>query len=98
MANYADIDMDAGFDYEPSAASSDGDVASEDHSPRDHPANGVEEGSLSPTTIRPDEELACSEGKGPFDHNKDGPKVGSEHGRVLPLNVQVHLRQSDLMR
>ena len=44
------IDMDAGFDYEPSVESSYGNVTSRDHSsdPGDHTIDGVEEGSLSP--------------------------------------------------
>lgn len=79
LANYADIDMDAGFDYEPSDASSDDDAAPGDLSPRDFTTDGVEEGSLSPTTIRPNEEPASSEGKGLYDHDKGCPKVGSGH-------------------
>nr|ADB85301.1 hypothetical protein [Phyllostachys edulis] len=84
LADYTDIDMYAGFNYEPSTASSDGDVAPGDHSLGDHTIDGVEEGSLSPTTIRPDEEPASSESKGPSDHNDGCPKAGSEHGKGSP--------------
>ena len=48
LADYADVDMDAGFDYEPSDASCDGDVASGDHSPGDHPTDGAEKESFPP--------------------------------------------------
>ena len=47
LADYADVDMDAVFDYEPSIDSSDGIAASRDPSadPGDHATGGVEEGS-----------------------------------------------------
>lgn len=76
--------MDAGFDYKPSSASSDGDVASGDHSLGDHTTDGVEEGSLSPTTLHPNEKPAFSEGRGQSDHNQDCTKTGSEHGEGSP--------------
>ena len=55
LADYADVDMDAGLDYEPSIDSSDGIAASGDlpKDPGDRATDGVEEGSLSPTTVRP---------------------------------------------
>ena len=69
-SDYADVDMDAGFDYEPSIDSSDGIAASGDLSadPGDHATNGVEERSLSPTTVRPAEEPISLKGKGQPDH------------------------------
>ena len=78
--------MEVGFNYEPSIASSDGDVASENYSLGDHTTDGVEEGSLSPTMLRPNEEPASSEGKGQSDHNQDCTKTGSEHGEDSPSN------------
>nr|CCI55289.1 PH01B001G05.12 [Phyllostachys edulis] len=55
LVDYADVDMDAGFDYEPSIVLSDGITASGDLSadPGDHATDGVEEGSLSPTIVIP---------------------------------------------
>ena len=66
MADYANIDMDTGFDYEPSIISSNGNAASRDHlrDLGDHATDGVEEESFSPTTVRPTEGLVSSECKG----------------------------------
>ena len=71
LADYADVDMDAGFDYEPSIESSDGIAASGDLSrdPGNHATDGVEEGSLSPTTVRPTEESISPKDNGQSDHN-----------------------------
>nr|ADB85436.1 putative retrotransposon protein [Phyllostachys edulis] len=79
LADYADVDMDAGFDYEPSDDSSDGTVASGDlpTDPGDSAAGGVEEGSLSPTTVRPREGSTLSKDKGQFDQNHT--QVDSQH-------------------
>ena len=81
LADYADVDMDAGFDYEPSNDSSDGNTASENLSadPGDHATDGVEEGSLSPTTVRPTEEPISSKDKGQSDHNQDYTQADSRH-------------------
>ena len=79
LADYVDIDMDTGFDYESSDTSSDGDIASGDHSPGGHTTDGVEEGSLSPTTLRPNEEPASSNGKGRSNLKQDCTKTDSEH-------------------
>ena len=84
MADYVDIDMDAGFDYEPSIVSSNGDITSGDHSLGDHTIDGVEEGSLFPTTLRPNEESASSEGKGQSDRHQDCTKTGSQHDEGSP--------------
>ena len=50
FADYADIDMDASFNYEASIISSDGNAASRDHSPNpgDCATDGVEEESFFP--------------------------------------------------
>ena len=77
MADYADVDMVVGFDYELSIVSSDGIAASKDHG--NHATDGVEEGSLSPTTIRPTEEPVSSKGKGQSDHNQDCAQKDSQH-------------------
>ena len=81
LADYADVDMDAGFDYEPSIDSSDGIAASGDLSadPGDHATDGVEEGSLSPTTVRPVEEPVSSKDKGQLDHKQDCIQADSQH-------------------
>ena len=81
LADYADVDMDADFDYEPSVDSSDGIAASGDLSadPGDHATDGVEEGSLSPTTIRPVEESTSSKDKGQSDHKQDCTQADSQH-------------------
>ena len=71
LADYADIDMDASFDYEPSIIPSDGNAASRDHSPDpgDYATDGVEEESFFPTTVRPTKEPVSSKDKGPSDRN-----------------------------
>ena len=80
LTDYADVDMDAGFDYEPSDASSDDNVAPGDLSLGDFTTDGVEEGSLSPAILCLDEEPASSEGKGQSDHNKGCSKADSRYG------------------
>lgn len=79
LADYADVDMDAGFDYEPSDDSSYGIAASGDlpTDPGDNVAGGVEEGSLSPTAVRPREESTLSKDKGQSD--QDRTQVDSRH-------------------
>ena len=86
LADYADVDMDAGFGYEPSIDSSDGIAASGDLSadPGDHATDGVEEGSLSLATVRPAEGPVSSEGKGQSDHNQDCAKADSQHDKSFP--------------
>lgn len=86
MADYADIDMDAGFDYEPSIISSDGYAASRDHSPdpRDHATDGVEEGSFSLTTVYATEGPVSSESKGLSNHNQDYTKAEPQHDEGSP--------------
>lgn len=71
LADYADVDMDAGFDYEPSIDSSDG-IAAFENLPADlvnNAADGVEEGSLSPTTVRPREESTLLKDKDQSDQD-----------------------------
>lgn len=79
LTDYADVDMDAGFDYEPSIDSSDGTAASGDlpADPGDNAVDGVEEGSLSPTTVRPREESTLSKDKGQSD--QDNTQVYSQN-------------------
>ena len=86
LTDYVNIDIDAGFDYKPSIISSDGNVASRDHSPDpgDHTTDGVEETSFSPTTVRPTEGPVSSKGKGPYDHNQNCTTVGSQHDEGSP--------------
>nr|ADB85316.1 hypothetical protein [Phyllostachys edulis] len=83
LADYADIDIDAGFDYEPSIDSSDGVAASRYLSadPGDHATDRVEEGSLSPTTVRPIEESIPSKDKGQSDHNQVYTQADSQHDK-----------------
>ena len=72
LADYADVDMDAGYDYELSIDSSDGIAASGDlpSDPGHLATDGVEEGSLSLTTVRPVEEPVPSKDKGQLDHKQ----------------------------
>ena len=86
LADYADVDMDAGFDYEPSIDSSDCIAASGDLSadPGDHATDGVEGGSLSPATVHPAEEPVSSESKGQYDHKQGCTKADSQHDESFP--------------
>lgn len=79
LADYADVDMDAEFDYEPRDDSSYDIAASGDlpTDPGDNVAGGVEKGSLSPTTVRPREESTLSKDKGQSD--QDHTQVDSRH-------------------
>ena len=58
LADYAELDMDAYYEYEQSIISSDDNAVSRDLSldPGDHTAYKVDQGSFSPTTLRPYEE------------------------------------------
>lgn len=86
LADYVGLDMDACYEYEQSIIPSDGNAASRDLSPDsgDHATDRVEEGSFSPTTLRPNEGLDSSKGKGPSNHNQDCAKAGTEHSEGSP--------------